>query len=190
MSGDAMQREITFLRERVTRLERLVGDQGRGTGGGGTGGGDTGGGGTGGGGTGGGGTTDTSNIRAEGPIAVATVTFDGTVRAVSSNRIQVVDPEDGSVYNLRIGRGTRVVDDGKAINPRQLSEGAAVRTSLEYIDGEEHARAIVVIDEQPQPRQQQQRQPQPRPEGMGPGQRMMLPQAPPAQGEQPGPSTR
>jgi len=179
LSGDAMQRELTTLRERVARLEGQVRDLGRGTGGAGTGG--------------GGGTTDTSNVRAQGPTVVATVTFDGTVRAVSSNRIQVVDREDGSVYNMRIDRGTRVSDDGKAINPRQLSEGTPVRASLAFIAGEEHARDIVVIDEETQRLQQQQQrqQRQQRLEGMGPGQRLMQPDAPPrTPGGLPGSSTR
>jgi len=183
LSGDAMQRELTTLRERVARLEGQVRDLGRGTGGAGTGGG----------GTGGGGTTDTSNVRAQGPTVVATVTFDGTVRAVSSNRIQVVDREDGSVYNMRIDRGTRVSDDGKALNPRELAEGTPVRASLAFIAGEEHARDIVVIDEETQRlrQQQQQQQRQQRLEGMGPGQRLMQPDAPPrTRGGLPGSSTR
>jgi hypothetical protein len=183
LSGDALQRELTTLRERVARLEGQVRDLGRGTGGAGTGGG----------GTGGGGTTDTSNVRAQGPTVVATVTFDGTVRAVSSNRIQVVDREDGSVYNMRIDRGTRVSDDGKAINPRELTEGTPVRASLAFISGEEHARDIVVIDEETQRQQQQQQrqQRQQRLEGMGPGQRLMQPDAPPrTPGGLPGSSTR
>jgi hypothetical protein len=178
-----MQRELTTLRERVARLEGQVRDLSRGTGGAGTGGG----------GTGGGGTTDTSNVRAQGPTVVATVTFDGTVRSVSSNRIQVVDREDGSVYNMRIDRGTRVSDDGKALNPRELTEGTPVRASLAFIAGEEHARDIVVIDEETQRlRQQQQRQQrQQRLEGMGPGQRLMQPDAPPrTRGGLPGSSTR
>ncbi len=183
LSGDALQREVITLRERVARLEGQVRDLGRGTGGAGTGGG----------GTGGGGTTDTSNVRAQGPTVVATVTFDGTVRAVSSNRIQVVDREDGSVYNMRIDRGTRVSDDGKAINPRELTEGTPVRASLAFISGEEHARDIVVIDEETQRQQQQQQrqQRQQRLEGMGPGQRLMQPDAPPrTPGGLPGSSTR
>jgi len=183
LSGDAMQRELTTLRERVARLEGQVRDLSRGTGGAGTGGG----------GTGGGGTTDTSNVRAQGPTVVATVTFDGTVRSVSSHRIQVVDREDGSVYNMRIDRGTRVSDDGKALNPRELTEGTPVRASLAFIAGEEHARDIVVIDEETQRlRQQQQReQRQQRLEGMGPGQRLMQPDAPPrTRGGLPGSSTR
>jgi hypothetical protein len=178
LSGDALQRELTTLRERVSRLEGQVRDLGRGTGGAGTG---------------GGGTTDTSNVRAQGPTVVATVTFDGTVRAVSSNRIQVVDREDGSVYNMRIDRGTRVSDDGKAINPRELTEGTPVRASLAFISGEEHARDIVVIDEETQRQQQQQQrqQRQQRLEGMGPGQRLMQPDAPPrSPGGLPGSSTR
>jgi hypothetical protein len=181
LSGDAMQRELLSLRERVARLEGQVRDMGRGTGGSGTG---------------GGGTTDTSNVRAKGPTVVATVTFDGTVRSVTSNRIQVVDGEDGSVYNMRIDRGTRVVDDGQAINPRQLSEGTPVRASLAFISGEEHARDIVVIDEETQQRQQQeqqrQRQEQQRPRGVSPGQRLIQqPQAAPrTQGGLPGSSTR
>ncbi|WP_309897386.1 hypothetical protein [Archangium sp.] len=182
LSGDAMQRELTTLRERVARLEGQVRDLSRGTGGAGTGGGGT-----------GGGTTDTSNVRAQGPTVVATVTFDGTVRSVSSNRIQVVDREDGSVYNMRIDRGTRVSDDGKALNPRELTEGTPVRASLAFIAGEEHARDIVVIDEETQRlRQQQQRQQrQQRLEGMGPGQRLMQPDAPPrTRGGLPGSSTR
>lgn len=184
LSGEAMQRELTTLRERVARLEAQVRDLGRGTGGAGTGGGETGG---------GGGTTDTSNVRAQGPTVVATVTFEGTVRAVSSKRIQVVDREDGSVYNMRIDRGTRVSDDGKVINPRQLSEGTPVRASLAFIAGEEHARDIVVIDEETQRlrQEQQRRQQQQRLEGMGPGQRLMQPEAPPrTPGGSPGSSTR
>jgi hypothetical protein len=183
LSGDALQREVITLRERVARLEGQVRDLGRGTGGAGTGGG----------GTGGGGTTDTSNVRAQGPTVVATVTFDGTVRAVSSNRIQVVALEDGTVYNMRIDRGTRVSDDGKSISPRQLTEGTPVQASLALISGEEHARDIVVIDEETQRlRQQQQRQQrQQRLDRMGPGQRLMQPDAPPrTPGGLPGSSTR
>lgn len=163
-SPEAMQRELSDLRQRVTRLERQLADQNRGTGGAGTGGADTGG---------------TADIRVQGPVAVASVTFDGTVRAVSSNHIIVADPEDGTLYDLRIDQRTRVFDDGKPINPRQLSEGMPVRTSFAYIDGDEHARDILVIDEEEQRlrQQQQQRQQQQR---MGPGQQTV----PPPQGQQ------
>jgi hypothetical protein len=148
MSSEAMQRELATLRQRVARLEAQVGDQNRGTGGGGTG---------------GGGTTDTANIQVQGPVAVATVTFDGTVRDVTPNRIIIVDNSDGSVYSSVIDSQTQVFkgQELNRISPRQLAEGTPVRASLALISGVEHARNIIALE----PGQQQPRQRQGQPRG-------------------------
>jgi hypothetical protein len=160
VSNDAMQRELTALRQRVARLERQVEDLTRGTGGAGTG---------------GGGTTGTANIRVEEPIAVASVTIDGTVRDITPKRIVIVDSSDGSIYSSVIDNQTRVFEgqDLDRINPRQLAEGTPVRASLELISGVEHARNIIALE--PEQQQQQPRQRQGQPQGQ-PGQQPPSPQ--------------
>jgi hypothetical protein len=167
MSGDAMVRELATLRERVARLEQQVNDQGRGTGGGGTGG--AGGTGTTGGGTGGTGDDDTANVRAQGPVTVATAVFDGRVVDVQPQHIDIVDTADGSFYRLTIDDQTRafVGPDLNRIPVERISEGTQVRTSFALISGVEHARNIVT---QPVQRQSRQRQ------GTPQGQRQMRPQ--------------
>jgi hypothetical protein len=147
-SDEAMRRELATLRQRVANLEAQVGDLRRGTGGGGTG---------------GGGSTETANIQVRGPVAVATVTFDGTVRDVTPNRIIIVDNSDGSVYSSVIDNQTQVFEGQELnrISPRQLAEGTPVRASLDLISGVEHARNIVALE----PEQQQSRQRQGEPRG-------------------------
>jgi hypothetical protein len=157
-----MQRELSSLRQRVDQLEREVGAL-RGTGGGGT------------------GTGGTADIQVQGPVTVATAVFDGRVRDVTSNHIDIVDTSDGSLYRLRIDKETKAFrgPELSRIRVSQIPEGASVRTSFELISsGEEVARYIVA-----QPRQQQQQrqreeqrlQRQQRRERMGPGQRMVVP---------------
>jgi hypothetical protein len=171
-SDSDLAREVSSLRVQVERLQAEVAnrDRAQGTGGagtaGGTGGADTAGGtGTAGaGGTAGatgatgatGGATGTTDATAttgggsQEPTIVASATFDGTVRSVSKNRIRVHDPESGEVYELVIDKGTRVLDDGKRITPRQLDEGSPVRASFDLLTGTEeedgHAREIIVLD--------------------------------------------
>jgi hypothetical protein len=125
-----MARELASLRERVALLERQVNDL-RGTGGGG--------------GTGGTGDTDTANVRAEGPVTVATAVFDGRVVDVQPKHIDIVDTSDGTFYRLTIDGQTRafVGPELNRIPVERLSEGAPVRASFALISGEEHARNIV-----------------------------------------------
>jgi hypothetical protein len=160
-----MGRELSLLRERVTRLEAQVnslGQGGGGTGGGGAAaGGDTGGGGATAGGARDDGDIDPEDIRLEGPVAVANVTFDGTVREVSRGRLVIVDNSDGSLYSPVIDKQTKVFkgQDLDRISPRQLAEGTPVRVSLDLIGGVEHARNIIALEpEQQQPRQPRQGQ--------------------------------
>ncbi|WP_375768945.1 hypothetical protein NR798_45920 [Archangium gephyra] len=148
--SEAMQRELTTLRQRVSRLEAEV-DALRGTGGGGTGGAtpgvDTG--------TPG---PDPEDMKLQGPVAVATAVFDGKVVDVTRKHIDIVDSSDGTFYRLTLDDQTRafVGPDLERIPVEQISEGTAVRTSFALISGEEHARYIVT---QPQRQQgQQQRQ--------------------------------
>jgi hypothetical protein len=79
-------------------------------------------------------------------IAVVTVEFDGTVRDVTPQHIEVVDRTDGTVSRLVIDEQTRAFKGStrKQIPLKQLSEGARVQTSFAYIDGVERARDIVV----------------------------------------------
>lgn len=141
MGSEAMQRELTTLRQRVARLEAEV-DALRGTGGAGTGG-DT-------------GTTDTADVQVQGPVTVATAVFDGRVVDVTRKHIDLVDTSDGTFYRLTLDDQTRafVGPDLKRIPVEQISEGTQVRTSFALISGVEHARNIVT-----QPRQQQQGSP-------------------------------
>ncbi|HEX5752222.1 MAG TPA: hypothetical protein VFZ09_38775 [Archangium sp.] len=148
----AMQRELTTLRQRVSRLEAEV-DALRGTGGGGTGGGVT------------SGPTpgvdtgtpgpDPEDMKIEGPVTVATAVFDGRVVDVTSKHIDIVDTSDGTFYRLAVDDQTRafVGPDLKRIPVDQISEGTTVRTSFALISGGEYARNIVT---QPQRAQQQQ----------------------------------
>jgi hypothetical protein len=167
-----MQRELTLLRQRVTRLEAEVGAL-RGTGGAGTGGGT--------------GTGGTADVQVQGPVTVATAVFDGRVVDVTRKHIDIVDISDGSFYRLTIDGQTQVFvgPDLKRIPVEQLSEGTPVRTSFALISGVEHARNIVTQPQRPQQRrlEQQQRQQQQRQERMGPGQRMVVPpeQTPPTE---------
>lgn len=142
MGSEAMQRELTTLRERVARLEAEV-DALRGTGGAGTGG-DT-------------GTPDTADVQVQGPVTVATAVFDGRVVDVTRKHIDIVDTSDGTFYRLTLDDQTRafVGPDLERIPVEQLSEGTQVRTSFALISGAEHARNIVT-----QPRQQKQGSPQ------------------------------
>ncbi|ATB30213.1 hypothetical protein [Melittangium boletus] len=81
------------------------------------------------------------------PIPAITVEFDGRVRDVTPQYVEVVDSTDGTVSRLRIDDQTRVFR-GSARNRipvKQLSEGAQVRTSFAYVDGEELARDIIVL---------------------------------------------
>jgi hypothetical protein len=144
MGSDAMQRELSLLRQRVASLEAEV-DALRGTGGAGTGG-DT-------------GTPDTSDIQVQGPVTVATAVFDGRVVDITRKHIDIVDTSDGTFYRLTVDDQTRafVGPDLKRIPVDQLSEGTQVRTSFALISGVEHARNIVT---RPQRAQQQQGQPQ------------------------------
>jgi hypothetical protein len=157
-SDSDLAREVSALRLQVERLQAEVADRDRaqGTGGAGTAG-DTGTGtgtGTTGTGTTGTGTTGTTDATAtqggeQESVIVASATFDGTVRSVSKNRIRVHDPESGEVYELIIDKGTRVLEDGKRITPRQLDEGSPVRASFDLLTGSEedgHAREILVLD--------------------------------------------
>lgn len=169
MGSEAMQRELTTLRQRVARLEAQV-DALRGTGGAGTGGtgtgGDT-------------GTTDTADIQVQGPVAVATAVFDGRVVDVTPRHIDIVDTSDGAFYRLNLDDQTKafVGPDLKRIPVEQLSEGTPVRTSFALISGAEHALNIVALPQrqEQQRREQQQRQQEQRQEQMGPGQRMVVP---------------
>jgi hypothetical protein len=159
-SDSDLAREVSALRVQVERLQSEVANRGaQGTGGAGTEGtgaatGTTGtGGATGTTGTGAAtGTTDATATPEGGSqesVVVASATFDGTVRSVSKNRIRVHDPESGEVYELVIDKGTRVLDDGKRITPRQLDEGSPVRASFDLLTGSEedgHAREILVLD--------------------------------------------
>ncbi|WP_434385642.1 hypothetical protein [Melittangium boletus] len=80
-------------------------------------------------------------------LPAITVEFDGRVRDVTSKYVEVEDSTDGTVSRLRIDDQTRVFR-GSTRNPipvKQLSEGAQVRTSFAYVDGEELARDIVVL---------------------------------------------
>lgn len=185
MGSDAMQRELTTLRQRVTRLEAEVGSL-RGTGGGGTG--DTGTGGTATGGATGGATPgvdtgtpgpDPEDMEVQGPVAVATAVFDGRVVDITRKHIDIVDISDGTFYRLTVNDQTRafVGPDLKRIPVSQLSEGMPVRTSFALIGGEEHALNIVTQPQraQQQRQEQQQRLKQQRQERMGPGQRMVVP---------------
>jgi hypothetical protein len=134
---------VTALRQQVERLEDEVGAlrRERGVGGAGEAGGE--------------------QLVPEGPVTLATATFQGTVRAVTPRRIYVFDPESGSIYDLVIDRQTRVFEDGERIRPQQLEEGTPVRTSLALIStGESRARDVVVLERQARPRQGAQ---QPRP---------------------------
>ncbi|QRK10631.1 hypothetical protein JQX13_11410 [Archangium violaceum] len=154
---EAMQRELTLLRQRVARLESEV-DALRGTGGGGTGGaGDT-------------GTTDTANIEVRGPVAVATAVFDGRVLNVTPEHIDIVDTSDGAFYRLAINDETRAfVGPGlERIPVQKISEGTPVRTSFALVSGEEQALNIVTQPQQRQPRQQQ-GAPQGQPQRQAPG---------------------
>jgi hypothetical protein len=176
MGSEAMQRELTFLRQRVASLEAEV-DALRGTGGGGTGGGGT------------GGPTpgvdtgtpgpDPEDMKIEGPVTVATAVFDGRVVDVTRKHIDIVDISDGTFYRLNLDDQTKafVGPDLKRIPVDQLSEGTQVRTSFALISGAEHARNIVTQPQraQQQRQEQQQRQQQQRQERMGPGQRMVVP---------------
>ena len=174
---DAMGRELSLLRERVTRLEAQVNSLGQGGGGTG-GGGDTAGGTAGGGATAGGarddGDIDPEDIRLEGPVAVANVTFDGTVREVSRGRLVIVDNSDGSLYSPVIDKQTKVFkgEELNRISPRQLAEGTPVRVSLDLIGGVEHARNIIALE----PEQQQPRQGQGQRQGQGARQQAPSPQ--------------
>ncbi len=163
MSSDAMVRELATLRERVARLERQVTDLGRGTGGGGAGG------------TGGAGGAGTANVRAQGPVTVATAVFDGRVVDVQPKHIDIVDTSDGTFYRLTIDRQTRAFD-GPELNRipvGRISEGTQVRTSFALSSsGVEHARNIVTQPVQRQSGQQgtPQGQPQETPQGQTPSQ--------------------
>jgi len=81
------------------------------------------------------------------PIPAITVEFDGRVRDVTPKYVEVVDSTDGTVSRLRIDDQTRVFRGSvrNRIPVKQLSEGAQVRTSFAYVDGEELARDIVVL---------------------------------------------
>jgi hypothetical protein len=157
-SDAALRAELADLRQRVARLEERLEAQGRGPG------------------TGGAGTPDIlqrnagePDVNLQGPVTLATANFDGFVRAVSSDRIHILDTE-GNQYDLFIDRRTRVFDDGERISPRELEDGTLVRASLALSSsGVNQARDIVVMDEPPR-RQRQQQQPQQ--QLMGPGQRI------------------
>ncbi|AKI98451.1 hypothetical protein ATI61_12114 [Archangium gephyra] len=173
---EAMQRELTTLRQRVSRLEAEVGAL-RGTGGGGTGGGGT------------GGATpgvdtgtpgpDPEDMEVKGPVTVATAVFDGRVVDITRKHIDIVDTSDGTFYRLTVDDQTRafVGPDLKRIPVDQLSEGTQVRTSFALISGVEHARNIVTQPQRAQQQRQGQQQGlrQQRQERMGPGQRMAVP---------------
>lgn len=176
VGSEAMQRELTTLRQRVSRLEAEVGTL-RGTGGGGTAGGGT------------GGATpgvdtgtpgpDPEDMEIQGPVTVATAVFDGRVVDITRQHIDIVDVSDGTFYRLTVNDQTRafVGPDLKRIPVGQLSEGTQVRTSFALVGGEEHALNIVTQPQRAQQRrqEQQQRQQQQRQERMGPGQRMVNP---------------
>ncbi|OJH35891.1 hypothetical protein BON30_35315 [Cystobacter ferrugineus] len=141
--GSGGQGSLADLQRRVEALEREVSNL-RGTGG------------TGGaGGPGAGGAAsaprDTNNTNASRnndaqPIAVAIVEFDGRVRDVTPQHIEVVDVTDGTVSRLAIDDRTRAFKGStrKQIPIKEITEGARVQTSFAYIDGVERARDIVV----------------------------------------------
>ncbi|EPX59960.1 PE-PGRS family protein [Cystobacter fuscus DSM 2262] len=135
---------LTDLQRRVEALEREVSNL-RGTGG------------TGGaGGSGAGGsasaprdTNNTANASRDDdaqPVTVVTVEFDGRVRDVTPQHIEVVDITDGTVSRLAIDDQTRAFKGStrQQIPLKQISEGARVQTSFAYVDGVERARDIVV----------------------------------------------
>ncbi|MET0401430.1 MAG: hypothetical protein ABW123_03465 [Cystobacter sp.] len=80
------------------------------------------------------------------PVAVVSVEFDGTVRDVTSEHIDVVDSTDGTLSRLAIDGQTRAFKGSprKQIPLKELTEGTRVQTSFDYISGVEHARDIVV----------------------------------------------
>lgn len=86
------------------------------------------------------------DVRLQGPITVATAAFDGTVRSVSPDRIHVLD-ESGNVYDLLIDPRTRVFAYGEQFRPEELPEGTPVSASFALIQGVNHARDIVVLEE-------------------------------------------
>ncbi|WNG13515.1 hypothetical protein F0U63_01680 [Cystobacter fuscus] len=94
-------------------------------------------------------TNDTANASRDDdtqPVTVVTVEFDGRVRDVTPQHIDVVDVTDGTVSRLAIDDQTRAFKGStrKQIPLKQISEGARVQTSFAYVDGVERARDIVV----------------------------------------------
>lgn len=79
--------------------------------------------------------------------AVALVEMQGTLRARSGERLEIVD-EEGAVYEVWVDDRTRARNaSGRAVGIRNLPRGAEVRASFAFTGGEFVAREITALPE-------------------------------------------
>lgn len=69
----------------------------------------------------------------------------GTVQAVSPERVDVLDGE-GNVYELKVDPGTKALKGGRQISIQELPQGAAVRSSFEWVRGQGVARELELLE--------------------------------------------
>jgi hypothetical protein len=77
--------------------------------------------------------------------AVASAIFEGRVKDVSPQAIEVIDFETGEPYLLRVNDGTRATRGAKHIPLARIQEGSRVRASFELVSGETVATNIQLL---------------------------------------------
>ncbi|ADO75754.1 hypothetical protein [Stigmatella aurantiaca] len=77
--------------------------------------------------------------------AVASAIFEGRVKDVSRQAIEVIDFETGEPYLLRVNDGTRATRGAQRIPLARIQEGSRVRASFDLVSGETVATNIQVL---------------------------------------------
>jgi hypothetical protein len=76
---------------------------------------------------------------------VASAVFEGRVKGVSQQAIEVIDFESGEPYVLRVNDGTRAARGAQRIPLARIQEGSRVRASFDLVSGETVATHIQVL---------------------------------------------
>lgn len=77
--------------------------------------------------------------------AVASAVFEGRVKDVSQQAIEVIDFETGEPYLLRVNDGTLATRGSQRIPLARIQEGSRVRASFDLVSGETVATKIQVL---------------------------------------------
>ncbi len=76
---------------------------------------------------------------------IASAIFEGRVKNVSKQSIEVIDHETGEPYVLRVTGDTRARSGNRRIPVTRISEGSEVRASFNLIAGDTYATQIDVL---------------------------------------------